>query len=63
MTAPAFHLLDTVALLGDVPAHGLARGQVGTLVEFSDDHGRASAMPDLREDQMLALRFAEADAA
>ena len=47
-------LLDVVALLTDVPAHRLARGQVGTvverlgdetlLVEFSDDQGRAYAL-------------------
>jgi len=39
-------LLDVVALLSDVPTHGLVRGQVGTVVEpldgaceveFSDD--------------------------
>ena len=44
-------LLETVALLTDLPEHGLIRGQVGTivedlapdvfLVEFSDDEGRA----------------------
>ena len=28
------HLLDVVALLSDVPAHGLLRGQVGTVVEL-----------------------------
>ena len=42
-------LLDVVALLADLPAQGLARGQVGTvveqldsrtsLVEFNDDQG------------------------
>src|SRR3954471_24376436 len=47
-------LLDVVALLQDVPEKGLARGQVGTvvenlgedaaLVEFSDDEGRAFAI-------------------
>jgi hypothetical protein len=44
-------VLDVVALLTDLPAQRLARGQVGTiveqlddktlLVEFSDDQGRA----------------------
>ena len=29
-------LLDVVALLTDVPAHGLLRGQVGTVIEFLD---------------------------
>ena len=33
-TAP--HLLDIVALLSDVPAHSLLRGQVGTVVEVLD---------------------------
>ena len=47
-------LLDTVALLSDMPAHDLVRGQVGAvvealdqetlLVEFSDDEGRAYAI-------------------
>jgi hypothetical protein len=47
-------LLEVVALLTDVPAQRLARGQVGTiveqlddrtlLVEFSDDQGRAYAV-------------------
>lgn len=44
-------LLSAVALLCDLPQHGLVRGQVGTvvenldestaLVEFSDDNGHA----------------------
>jgi len=29
-------LLDVVALLSDVPAHGLLRGQVGSVVELFD---------------------------
>lgn len=72
MTAP-LHLLDTVALLDDGPEHGLVRGQVGTLVEaladgvwlveFADDEGRTYAMPDLREDQVLALHFSAEHAA
>ena len=47
-------VLDVVALLKDLPAEGLERGQVGTiveqlddrtsLVEFSDDEGRAYAV-------------------
>ena len=45
-------LLDVVALLSDLPAQGLLRGQVGTIVEildgafeveFSDDEGKAYA--------------------
>jgi hypothetical protein len=47
-------LLDVVALLSELPAQRLARGQVGTiveqldenisLVEFSDEQGRAYAI-------------------
>lgn len=61
-------LLDTVALMEDVPAHGLSRGQVGTVVEmyeggaveveFADDEGRTYAMLALRPEQVLVLRFA-----
>lgn len=50
---PSF--LDVAALLTDLPAHRLARGQVGTiveeldrktlLVEFSDDQGRSCSLP------------------
>jgi hypothetical protein len=29
-------LLDVVALLSDLPEHGLVRGQVGTVVELLD---------------------------
>jgi hypothetical protein len=59
-------LLDTVALLSDLPAHGLVRGQVGTvvealdqetlLVEFSDDEGRAYAIASCPRDDLLFLR-------
>jgi predicted transcriptional regulator len=60
-------VLDVVALLTDRPAHQLARGQVGTvveqlddktlLVEFSDDQGRAYAIaPCLRAD-LLVLHY------
>ena len=61
-TAP--HLLDVVALLSDVPAHGLVRGQVGTVVElldgaceveFSDDEGKTYAELGLAPDQLLVL--------
>ena len=60
-------LLDVVALLTDLPAHGLARGQVGTvveqlddkswLVEFSDDHGRAYAVASCQEVDLLVLHY------
>ena len=58
------HLLDVVALLSDLPAHGLRRGQVGTVVElldsafeveFSDDEGKTYAELALAPDQLLVL--------
>lgn len=57
-------LLDVVALLGDLPGHGLVRGQVGTVVEildasyeveFSDDTGKAYAELALKPEQLLLL--------
>jgi hypothetical protein len=57
-------LLDVVALLSDVPAHGLLRGQVGTVVElldgayegeFSDDEGETYAELALEPHQLLVL--------
>lgn len=57
-------LLDAVALLLDVPSHGLLRGQVGTVVElldgayeveFSDDDGKTYAELALLPDQVLVL--------
>ena len=60
-------LLDVVALLADRPEAGLARGQVGTiverlddmtlLVEFSDDQGRAYAVAPCPRDQLLVLHY------
>jgi hypothetical protein len=60
-------ILDVVALLTDRPAGGLARGQVGTvvetlddntvLVEFSDDQGRAYAMAPCPRSDLLMLRY------
>lgn len=60
-------LLDVVALLTDVPVLGLARGQVGTvlerlddrtlLVEFSDDQGRAYGVAPCREVDLLVLHY------
>jgi len=62
----AFELLTAVALLRDLPEHGLGRGQVGTivetldettvLVEFSDDQGRAYAIAPRPVDSLLVLR-------
>ena len=57
-------LLATVALLEDVPAEGLRRGQVGTVVEiladafeveFVDNDGYTYALTTLRSNQLMAL--------
>ena len=60
-------LLDAVALLCDVPTSGLARGQVGTvveslddrtaLIEFSDENGRAYAIAPLPRSELLVLHY------
>ena len=59
--------LDVVALLADVPSEGLARGQVGTvvesldertaLVEFADDQGRAYAIVPCVCTDLLVLHY------
>jgi Domain of unknown function (DUF4926) len=59
--------LDVVALLSDIPAERLARGQVGTvveilddktvLVEFSDEEGRAYAVVPCSRAELLVLRY------
>jgi hypothetical protein len=59
--------LDVVALLSDLPAQRLARGQVGTvveqlsqnisLVEFSDEQGRAYAIEPCPRDELLILHY------
>jgi hypothetical protein len=61
------HLLDAVALLADVPAHRLSRGLVGTvvelldettsLVEFSDEQGRAYALAPCPRAELLTLHY------
>jgi hypothetical protein len=58
-------LLSEVALLRDLPEHGLVRGQVGTVVEllspsaaeveFCDDQGRTYAMAALRTEELIRL--------
>lgn len=70
MGSPAFP--DVVALLNARPADGLARGQVGTvvqsldsatvLVEFSDDQGRALAITPCDRSELLVLHFVRAAA-
>lgn len=62
---PEIDLHSVVALLEDLPEHGLVRGQVGTVVEswapgvyeveFSDDQGRTYAMVALRAEQLMRL--------
>jgi uncharacterized protein DUF4926 len=63
-------LLSVVALLEDLPAQGLLRGQVGTVVEilapstservfeveFSDDRGQTYASVPIPADQLIRLR-------
>ncbi len=65
-------LLDVVALLSDLPRHGLVRGQVGTVVEildggleieFSDDEGRTYAQVALQSGQLLVLHHSPRRAA
>ena len=61
------HVLDVVALLTNLPAQQLARGQVGTiveqlddktlLVEFSDDQGRAYAVAPCPRTELLVLHY------
>ena len=66
MNLPA--LLAPVALLVDLPGHGLTRGEMGTvvehlvtgneqavLVEFADGNGETYALIDLRLDQFVVL--------
>ena len=60
-------LLDVVALLKDLPAYRLVRGQVGTvverlddetlMVEFSDDQGRGYAVEPCARTDLLVLRY------
>jgi hypothetical protein len=60
-------VLDVVALLADLPAQALARGQVGTvvetldtrtvLVEFADDQGRAYAIAPCPCSELLVLHY------
>ncbi len=59
-------LLDTVALIEDMPSLNLYRGQVGTIVEeyesgvfeveFSDLQGRTYALETLKASQLMLLR-------
>ncbi len=61
-------LHDVVALTDNLPAEGLVRGQVGTIVdrlspgvfevEFSDDQGKTYAMLPLKSEQLIVLHHA-----
>jgi hypothetical protein len=60
-------MLKVVALLTDLSAEGLVRGQVGTvverldeqnsLVEFSDDQGKAFAIVPCPDLELLVLHY------
>ncbi len=60
-------VLDVVALLTDLPAERLARGQVGTiveelddrtlLVEFCDEQGRAYAIASCPREELLVPHY------
>jgi hypothetical protein len=60
-------VLDVVALLAELPREGLARGQVGTvvepldertvLVEFTDDQSRAYAIAPCARSELLVLHY------
>ena len=61
-------ILSVVALLEDLPAQGLVRGQVGAVVEnwapgvyeveFCDDGGKTYAMVALKAEQLMRLHHA-----
>jgi hypothetical protein len=66
-------VLDVVAVMEDLPEHGLRRGEVGTVVEqwkdgayeveFSGDSGEAYAFVPFRADQLMKLHFRKDEAA
>lgn len=65
MSKKEMKLLDTVALLEDLPQRNLNRGEVGTIVEvlapdvyeveFCDDEGQTYAELALRSEQLIVL--------
>lgn len=67
MMPKSFKLTDVVALLRDVPSHGLRRGLVGTIVEryrsgrfeveFADADGQAVAMVTLPGTAFLRFSY------
>ena len=62
---PDIEIFSVVALLEDLPEQGLARGQVGTVVEswtpgvyeveFCDGDGKTYAMAALKAEQLMRL--------
>lgn len=66
-------MLDVVAVVEDLPEHGLRRGEVGTVVEqwkegvyeveFSDDTGEAYAFVALPADKLIPLYYRRHEAA
>ena len=66
-------VLAVVALMEDLPAEGLRRGEVGTVVEewadgvfeveFSDDSGKVYAFAAVRPEQLMKLYFRKDEAA
>jgi Domain of unknown function (DUF4926) len=69
----AIKMLDVVALMEDLPAEGLRRGEVGTVVEewadgifeveFSDDSGKAYAFAAVPAEKLMKLYFRKDEAA
>jgi len=65
MSRKKIKLLDTVALLDDVPERKLRKGEVGTVVEilgpdvfeveFSNEEGQTYAELALRDEQLITL--------
>ncbi len=62
-----FEMFDVVALLKDLPDHGLVTGQVGTIVEslaenvfeveFCDEDGRTYASVALKDSMLIHLHY------
>lgn len=65
MASPIVEILDTVAVVRDLPDLGLSAGEVGAVVdvladgvyevEFCDDGGYTYGMHALRDDQFVVL--------
>lgn len=66
-------ILDAVAVVEDLPEHGIRRGEVGTVVdawkdgafevEFSDESGEAYAFIALHADKLIPLYYRHQEAA